>query len=203
MSIATEITRLNNAKAAIKSAIEAKGVTVPSSTKLDGYASLVNSIPSGGGGGTEVELTRPIIYLCNNNIDRDAFGSDPISINDGSYWNPVYPKLTAIATTDPFYDISLANVTVGQSYHVKFESPTNINITGTSEFIGTISNSIEIFDENGDSYLPKRYRIGDLIWNYTDVSPEVPNTVGTILLTVEVGSSTQYYKIYCVNTDRL
>lgn len=45
MSIATEITRLNNAKASIKSAIENKGVTVPSSTKLDGYASLVSSIP--------------------------------------------------------------------------------------------------------------------------------------------------------------
>ena len=45
MSIATEITRLNNAKAAIKSAIENKGVTVPSSTKIDGYASLVSSIP--------------------------------------------------------------------------------------------------------------------------------------------------------------
>lgn len=45
MSIATEITRLNNAKASIKSAIESKGVTVPSSTKLDGYASLVSSIP--------------------------------------------------------------------------------------------------------------------------------------------------------------
>ena len=45
MSIATEITRLQNAKSALKSAIESKGVTVPSSTKLDGYASLVSSIP--------------------------------------------------------------------------------------------------------------------------------------------------------------
>ena len=203
MAIQTEITRISNSKQAIKQAIENKGVTVPSSTKLDGYASLVNSIPSGGGGGTEVELTRPIIYLSNNAIDRDAFGSDPISIQDGSYWSSPYPKPTAIATIDPFYDICLANVTVGQSYHLKFETPTNIDISGTSEFTGTIANSIEIFDENGDSYLPKRYRIGNLMWGYTDVSPEVPNTVGTILLTVEVGSSTQYYKIYCVNIDRL
>lgn len=45
MSIASEITRLQNAKDALKSTIENKGVTVPSSTKLDGYASLVNSIP--------------------------------------------------------------------------------------------------------------------------------------------------------------
>lgn len=45
MAVQTEITRISTAKANIKTAIEAKGVTVPSSTKLDGYASLVSSIP--------------------------------------------------------------------------------------------------------------------------------------------------------------
>lgn len=49
MAISDEITRLTNAKAAIKTAIEGKGVTVPSSTLLDGYAALITSIPSGGG----------------------------------------------------------------------------------------------------------------------------------------------------------
>lgn len=48
MAISDEITRLTNAKAAIKTAIEGKGVTVPSSTLLDGYAALITSIPSGG-----------------------------------------------------------------------------------------------------------------------------------------------------------
>lgn len=52
MSIASEITRLQNAKAGLKTAIEGKGVTVSSSTKLDGYADLVDSIQQGGGGGT-------------------------------------------------------------------------------------------------------------------------------------------------------
>jgi hypothetical protein len=50
VSIASEISRLQTAKANLKTQIEAKGVTVPSSTKLDGYPSLVASIPSGGGG---------------------------------------------------------------------------------------------------------------------------------------------------------
>lgn len=49
MSIATEITRLQNAKADIKSAIEAKGVTVGNAT-LDQYASKIESIQVGGGG---------------------------------------------------------------------------------------------------------------------------------------------------------
>lgn len=48
MSVASEIQRIQNAKAAIKTAIEGKGVTVPSSTLLDGYAALITSIPSGG-----------------------------------------------------------------------------------------------------------------------------------------------------------
>ena len=50
MSIQTELTRITNAKAAIKTAIEGKGVTVPDGTMLDGMASLSESIEAGGGG---------------------------------------------------------------------------------------------------------------------------------------------------------
>ena len=50
MSVSSEITRLSSAKAAIKTAIENKGVTVPSSAKLDDYASLIDDISTGGGG---------------------------------------------------------------------------------------------------------------------------------------------------------
>ena len=51
MSIQTELARITNAKAAIKSAIEGKGVTVPDATLLDGMASLIESIEAGGSGG--------------------------------------------------------------------------------------------------------------------------------------------------------
>lgn len=44
MSISSEIQRLENAKAAIASAIEAKGVTVPSYATLDDYATYVSQI---------------------------------------------------------------------------------------------------------------------------------------------------------------
>lgn len=50
MSIQTELTRITNAKAAIKTAIGGKGVTVPDGTMLDGMASLIDSIEAGGGG---------------------------------------------------------------------------------------------------------------------------------------------------------
>ena len=50
MSIQTELTRLTNAKAAIQTAIEGKGVTVPDGTLLDGMAALIESIEAGGVG---------------------------------------------------------------------------------------------------------------------------------------------------------
>ena len=52
MSIASEISRLQTAKLDIKTAIEAKGVTVPSSAKIDTYDDYVSQISGGGGGGT-------------------------------------------------------------------------------------------------------------------------------------------------------
>lgn len=51
MSIQTELTRITNAKAAIKAAVEGKGVTVPDGTLLDGMAALIESIEAGGGAG--------------------------------------------------------------------------------------------------------------------------------------------------------
>lgn len=55
MSIQTELARITNAKAAIKTAIEGKGVTVPAGTLLDGMAALIESIEAGGGGEYIVE----------------------------------------------------------------------------------------------------------------------------------------------------
>lgn len=51
MSIQADLSRIINAKAAIKAAIEGKGVTVPDATLLDGMAALIESIEAGGGAG--------------------------------------------------------------------------------------------------------------------------------------------------------
>lgn len=45
MSIASEITRLQNAKASIKTSIENKGVEVSSSAKLDSYSLFIDDVP--------------------------------------------------------------------------------------------------------------------------------------------------------------
>lgn len=52
MSISSEITRISNAKTAIAESIANKGVTVPSGTKIDGMATLIDSIQTGGSGDT-------------------------------------------------------------------------------------------------------------------------------------------------------
>lgn len=49
MSVQPQIDRLASAKAAIKTAIEGKGVTVADSAKLDAFAALIDSIEAGGG----------------------------------------------------------------------------------------------------------------------------------------------------------
>ena len=53
MSVQAEISRLESAKDAIKTAIEGKGVTVPDGTLLDGMAALIAEIEAGGGGSVE------------------------------------------------------------------------------------------------------------------------------------------------------
>ena len=59
MSITDQIRRIKNAKAAIKQAIQNKGVTVSDTAKLDEYAGYIDNI-SGGGSGESYE--RPDFY---------------------------------------------------------------------------------------------------------------------------------------------
>ena len=83
MSIQTELTRITNAKAAIKAAVEGKGVTVPDGTLLDGMAALIESIEAGGGGfqvalGTFIpaetkELYSPVSIEHNAGFTPDVF----------------------------------------------------------------------------------------------------------------------------------
>jgi surface protein len=60
MTIASEIQRLQAAKADLKASIEDKGVTVPSVATLDAYSMYVDQISSGGDGST---WTRPSDWL--------------------------------------------------------------------------------------------------------------------------------------------
>lgn len=86
MSISTEITRLQNAKAAIKAAIEGKGVTVPDATLLDGMASLIESIETGGAQIYETDITPAV----------DVLGSDSSTWITISHNLGVIPRILII-----------------------------------------------------------------------------------------------------------
>ena len=64
MSISSEITRISNAKTAIAESITNKGVTVPSGTKIDGMAALIDSIQTGGSG-TAVQPSKALTVTSN------------------------------------------------------------------------------------------------------------------------------------------
>ena len=66
MSVQSEITRLENAKTAIKAAIEGKGVTVPDATMLDGMAALIESIQAGGGDSAASMIDRSVVNITSN-----------------------------------------------------------------------------------------------------------------------------------------
>lgn len=55
MSVADQITRIKNAKAAIKQSIENKGVTVSDTAKIDDYAVYIDNITVGSGGESDYE----------------------------------------------------------------------------------------------------------------------------------------------------
>lgn len=81
MSIQTELTRIKNAKAAIKAAIEGKGVTVPEATMLDGMAPLIESIEVGGGG----SITGSGEWACGTYTPSEDINvyQNPITIDTG------------------------------------------------------------------------------------------------------------------------
>ena len=60
MSVVDEILRLQQAKSDLATSIAAKGVTVPATTTIDGYAALVDQIQQGGA----VSYDSRIEYLC-------------------------------------------------------------------------------------------------------------------------------------------
>ena len=102
MSIQTELTRITNAKAAIKAAIEGKGVTVPDTTLLDGMASLIESIEAGGGGSFDLS------NFLQNITDVISFSFTPI--RDGDGYNIRKPSTNSIPRMGFVYadDISYA-----------------------------------------------------------------------------------------------
>lgn len=117
MSIQTELTRITNAKAAIKTAITGKGVTVPDGTLLDGMASLIESIESGSGGGTDISPWNDMVTFSitpsedlTGEIDFDAFIAGRTSVPD------IFMLGQRASTSNSSYVQSMAKVATWNSW---------------------------------------------------------------------------------------
>ena len=120
MSIQTALTRITNAKAAVKAAIEGKGVTVPEGTMLDGMAPLVEAISAGGGGVVTGSFTQAETF----NIYSKVFSIDTGATD--AQQGIVYLRDAINAVTDG-YSIMFIVITPDYSYCQK----KNITSEGT------------------------------------------------------------------------
>ena len=85
-TIAENLTRIQQAKADIKTAIEAKGVTVPSSATIDTYDDYVSQISGGGGAATPSNLS-DWTYDSFGKITSAAIRSGVTSLNYSNGFN--------------------------------------------------------------------------------------------------------------------
>lgn len=122
MSVASEITRLNGAKADIIQAITDKGVTVPSSAKLDDMAQLIASI-TGGGGSFEADNIVNIVPI-NKMVVVDSNGYIGFDLTNFFQYrgSTYYYNYAILSTGDDFSSKGLGQVT--------FYTPASNNIGG-------------------------------------------------------------------------
>ena len=151
MSIQSEINRIAGAKSDIADAIEDKGVTVPSGTKLDGMANLIGQISGGSG-------------KLNSTQAADAY--DPTAtyaVGDKvSYAGNVYSCISAISTPEAWDSTHWDQVDpiqdqVDDVRNTLTQLETNVGkilpvITGTTNNSGYIINSKDYFEANGVLY---------------------------------------------------
>ena len=219
MSVASEITRLNGAKADIIQAITDKGVTVPSSAKLDDMALLIASITGGGGGGGDTLRVARIDSVRGNFIVDDN-GYIGLRLNDyfphdgGTFLD----NYAVVVSGADFSSAGLGQVTFltpgtdsigGRTYPTvniggKTWMAENLDLRTDGITIGTpgspstpaawyYNNSAETYGEHGNKYglLYNWYAVKYLIDNAATIIPgwHVPTTSEWDALATAVGGS--------------
>lgn len=120
MSIADQISRLQGAKADIKTAIEGKGVSVPSSALLDSYPDYIDAIQQGGGGNPTAP-DNDVIFIDYDGTIRYSYTAAEFSQLTEMPANPTHEGLTAqgwnwTLADAKAYVATFGGLTIGQMY---------------------------------------------------------------------------------------
>lgn len=139
MAISDEITRLQNAKSQIKTAIENKGVTVPEGTTLDGYSPLINEIKTQGEYQSKSVVPSKDYQLIKPDEGYDALSS--VLVAETPLEEKTVDPTTAGLIVEPEGDnIGLSKVTVMGDYNLTSSNIKNgvtiFGVTGTFEGSG-------------------------------------------------------------------
>lgn len=177
MSISSEITRISNAKTAIAESIANKGVTVPDGTKIDGMATLIDSIPTGGGGGNddvyEITITEDDIVYETGATPMDAV-TIYISVDVYNYIKTNKPTMLKISDGSAVYYFRIAQFVIGDTDDIVY--------WGTSGLENEVSP--RLFSLSGSPHMGKyeldAYSTGATVC-YDDVATQIANDTQTIV----------------------
>lgn len=136
MSIASELTRLQNAKAAIKQSLENKGATIDSSATLSDYPSIIDNLPSGGDNSvlkdlierdiTSIEIPEGTTQIGHSaflecqNLQEITIPNTVTIIQDAAFYlcgvrNPIIPSSVTRINGNPFRSSGLYNIVIPET----------------------------------------------------------------------------------------
>lgn len=145
MSIQSEVDRIGIAKNAIRNAIEAKGVSVPSDASIDDYAekiSEIRSVPVGNSVTIDASNTSSsAVYCVTYNVNTESFDGIPLYAANRYDFNASIGSFFIVA-----YD-SYSTTYTGPYGLVLVDRPHNdiliFKVTGTSPMISFVKKSNE------------------------------------------------------------
>ena len=150
MSIQSELTRLTNAKAAIKTAIEGKGVAVPEGTLMDGMAALIESIEAGGGGSGTVSGYATGTYTVASDITIGMNISNAVKIDTGLSEVKIFAfsknfKVSSASEYELFSGIWVYNN--GDYYGIRYHKNTSVNTARYAINVNNHNNANDFYNE--------------------------------------------------------